>query len=230
MLPNIGESLKTESTIQKEIIETMANPYIFTDTTPLQKCLAYWFDEWKDVLPCSTIAFNVFPLYTLSTLQNGKHNPLMIDVISQMLPKLDLKELKSMASWASESWVKKVKFDDDMSMLRSHAVASTISTEFDVYMAADNVQCCLELKLEAEFGKNFLLYQPFRQLLQLNILGKLYNIDNYYLYLVTMEKEATLKRHLSNHYPPYIKDFINIDLIKTLSWTMISILHPKNIK
>lgn len=221
MLPNISEIMKTESTIQKEIIETMANSYIFTDVTPLQKCLAYWFDEWKEFSPCSTVAFNVFPLYTLSTIQNGKHNPLMIDVISQMLPELCIKDLKSMASWASDSWVKKVRFDDDISMLRSHAIASTISTEFDVYMVADNVQCCLELKLEAEFGKNFLLYQPFRQLLQLNILSKLYNIDNYYLYLVTMEKEATLKRHLSNHYPQYIKDFINIDLIKTLSWTMI---------
>lgn len=221
MLPNISETVKTESTIQKEIIETMANPYLFTDVTPLQKCLAYWFDEWKTVSPCNTLAFNVFPLYSLSTIENGKHNELMIDTISQMLPELDMKDFRSMASWASESWVKKVRINDDISLLRNYAVASTISTEFDVYMAADNVLCCLELKLEAEFGRNFLLYQPFRQLLQLNILSRLYNINNYYLYLVTMEKESTLKRYLSNHYPQYIKDFINVDLIKTLSWKMI---------
>lgn len=221
MYPRIEDLSNRESDIQKEIIETMSNSYYYTKETPLQKCLAYYFDEWKEVTHSSAV-FNGYPLYNLLTMKKGKYHASIMDVIRPMFPGLESNDITDLASWSTSSWVKDVNLDNEDPVLRNYALAAAINTEFDVYLSAGNIQGVLELKLKANFGKNYLVYQPFRQLLALNILSRLYGNKYYSLYLVTMKNEELLVNDLKAHYPQYLDDsLINMDLIKPLSWKMI---------
>ncbi len=220
----ISEVVRREDQLQKEIIETLSNPHLFkSEEIPIVKCLRHYFPECKLGGSLAEVVFNVYPMYEMDKYNKYEFDKDIMEVLKKRIPCLDIGNFKSLDSFAYAPWVKDVTLGSDRNTLINYSVAAAIRTEFDVYIAFEDISCALELKLNSDFVNKILVYQPWRQLFQLSLLNLIYGRDEKqsYVYLVTMkDDEATLKR-VNEKFPEYLSDYIKRDNLKILSWKMI---------
>ncbi|MFA6293782.1 MAG: hypothetical protein WC637_18485 [Victivallales bacterium] len=220
----VTEVVYREDQLQKEIIETLSNPYLFkSEEIPIVKCLRHYFPECKIGGALSEVAFNVFPLYELDKYNKYEFDKRIMKVLKERIPCLDIGESKSLDSFCYAPWVKDVTSDSDRLALVNYSLAMSLRTEFDVYASFKDISCALELKLNSDFVDKSLIYQPWRQLFQLFLLNLIYGKDEKraYVYLVTMEDDERLLRRVNENYPGHLDEYIQKDNMKILSWKMI---------
>lgn len=223
-IPRITEVVHREGHLQKEIIETLSNPYLFKfEELPIVKCLKSCRPECNSGGRHEDVAFNIYPLYELEKYKKYKFQELIMEKLKDRIPGLDIGNCKSL--WAySKTLGKNIKpSENDKETLLKYSVANAIQTEFDVYIAFKNMSCALELKLNSNFVDKKFIYQPWRQLFQLSLMNLIYGRDvkQCYVYLVTMEDDKIIEKRVNDKFPEHLSDFISMKNMKILSWRMI---------
>lgn len=220
----ITEVVYREDQLQKEIIETISNPYLFkSEEIPIVKCLKHYFPECRLGGSLTEVAFNVFPMYELDKYNKYEFDKIIVEILKKKIPCFDIGNSKSLDSFCYAPWVKDVSLDGDRDALINYSVAMTLRTEFDVYIAFKDISCALELKLNSDFVDKNLIYQPWRQLFQLSLLNLIYGKDEKqsYVYLVTMEDDEALLKRVNVKFPEHLGEYIRKENMKVLSWKMI---------